>query len=233
MRFGLPHWLAFPEMTTGDWIGIVGDAIVFFALVLTVSTLIVESNRSIRREIVTALEVLHGVKDGMSQWSYLHFSTDYSGAAGDQRADVDRKLVQGGGYMQNFRVPEAPLVSLIQQPGTGLLIDGKTIEAANVALWKIGIFNQLVQQQADFNTLHLSEYADPSVDQDRHNVLAEAAARISAMIHKDGIGDASWHSIFMSALDSNIAKLDRLDRGHWRILRRPSEPLKSPTDARN
>jgi hypothetical protein len=52
-------------------------------------------------------------------------------------------------FQENFRVPTDPLVSLIMQPGEGRFVSRSTIEAANIALWRMGQFNQIVQEQTD------------------------------------------------------------------------------------
>ena len=131
------------------------------------------------------------------------------------RAQQDDDSVMGGSHCQNFRVPTEPIASLIQQSGEGWLISGETIAAANIALWKIGIFNQLVQQQTDFNAFHLAEFSHVNLDLTRRNALAQAAWRLSVTIHQYGIGDASWYRRLMTALDHNVEALEKRKLRKW------------------
>jgi|GEM_PF-3639355 len=86
-------------------------------------------------------------------------------------------------------------------PGRG------SIEAVNIALWRIDCFNQIVQQLADFNVLHAAEIADRDLPQPRREAIARAARAISTMLHLGGIGDASWYSDLKAAMEKNIDDL--------------------------
>jgi hypothetical protein len=153
----------------------------------------------------------------MSTWGDLHFGgTGYNEETARTRAQLDHDAVIHGSHSQNFRVPTEPITSLIEQSETGWLISGETIAAANVALWKVGIFNQLVQEQTDFNVLHLAEFSDMNIDTSQRHQLAEAAWKLSMSIHQHGIGDASWYRDLMGALDRNIETLEgRRVRKWW------------------
>jgi hypothetical protein len=119
-----------------------------------------------------------------------------------------------GSYYQNFRVPTEPVVSVIEQADKGW-IHRKTIEAANLALWRLGIFNQLVQQQTDFNAAHLSEFGDPSTTSAHRNTLANAAKKVSNMIHGDAIGDTRWYPNLITEIDRNIQALEQRKKRWW------------------
>ena len=89
--------------------------------------------------------------------------------------------------------------------------------AVNVALWKIGRFNQFVEQQTDFNTLHADEILDVTLPDARRQVLATAAADISYRLHRHGIGDDGWYVDLMAAIDKELVRLRGMKRRHLRF----------------
>jgi hypothetical protein len=204
-------------MTLGDVAVVCGDGLVIVGFGLTYVVYRRQRFDSEEREVVSTLALLHAVRDGMSTWGDLHFGgTGYNEETARTRAQLDHDAVIHGSHSQNFRVPTEPITSLIEQSETGWLISGETIAAANVALWKVGIFNQLVQEQTDFNVLHLAEFSDMNIDTSQRHQLAEAAWKLSMSIHQHGIGDASWYRDLMGALDRNIETLEgRRVRKWW------------------
>jgi hypothetical protein len=158
------------------------------------------------------LATLRAVRDGMIKWKAergwgdRHFGTAYSEPEAETRARQDFDAIMEKTYAQNFRVPTEPLAALIQRPDA--LITSGTVEAVNIALWRIGVFNQLVQQQTDFNARHLAEIIHSNLPDERRRDLAEAARRISVMLHRDAIGDASWYQDLKAALTANIETLE-------------------------
>jgi len=216
-------------MTEGDWIELAGDIVVFVALALTATIWVAQHSGTIRREINSTLELLRAVQDGVREWGDKYFDADYSGDNGTQRAHGDYELImQGRDPASNFRVPTESFVVLVQQPETGLLIERRTIQAANVALERIGSFNQYVQQQTDFLALHMAEIKDPSLPLEKREPIAWAAERISQMIHSDGIRNGAWYKEFFDALEENIGNLEerlrRPQRPRRVMIRRPSRP---------
>jgi hypothetical protein len=126
-------------MTEGDWIELAGDIVVFVALALTATIWVAQHSGTIRREINSTLELLRAVRDGVREWGDKYFDADYSGDNGTRRAHGDYELImQGRDPASNFRVPTESFVVLVQQPETGLLIERRTIQAANIALERIG-----------------------------------------------------------------------------------------------
>jgi hypothetical protein len=214
-------------VSTSDWIAIAGDSLVFAGLLVTLVIYLFQRNASIRREINSTLELLRAVRDGITPWGNLHFNTNYSGEVGRRRAEDDYRSVMGCWPPMNWRVPSEPLNALVQRPETGLQIEKSTIQAASIAMWKIGIFNQVVQQQTEFIALHMEEIRDEELPVKAREALARAAQRFSEMIHCDGIGDASWYSGLLAALQENIAHLEARLLRPRRILRRPSQPASS------
>jgi hypothetical protein len=201
-------------MTNGDWIASAGDLLVLVGLGLTYVVYRRQSFDSYTRQVRSAVAVLRAVRNGVSLWGDQHFGGDgYTAETAWKRAQDDYVAVKAGTYSQNFRVPVEPIVALIQQPGEGRFINRATIEAANIALWRLGSFNQLVQQQTDFNALYLSQ--GQALGDEQREELAKAARQISMMIHESAIGDAQWYRNLMRVIETNIHDLERLLPGHW------------------
>lgn len=215
-------------MTEGNWIELTGDIVVFVALALTATIWLAQHSGTIRREINSTLELLRSVRDGVREWGGKYFDADYSGENGTRRAHIDYERMMNRDPDSNFMVPTDSFVVLVQQPETGLLIERRTIQAANVALERIGSFNQYVQQQTDFLALHMAEIKDPLLPTEKLEPIAWAAERISQMIHSDGIRDGTWYREFFDALEENIrnleARLRRPQRPRRVLIRRPSRP---------
>ena len=169
-----------------------------------------------------SLDHLRGVKAALDEWYDSFFTTSYEGKAADERAEVDAKLVNKGQYMQNYVVPTAPVASLTELSGDTVPFSEKTVLAANVALSRMTVFNQLVRQQTDFNARFGVELYRLSAE-DRAPI-AEAAKRISHDIHS-AIGDKSWYDQLKIALDDNIAMLDSASRPQLNTLRSLWETL--------
>jgi hypothetical protein len=188
---------------------LLGDVLIFAGLVATGIIYYLERQAARKRDIASVLTMLKAVRDGLLQWGEVYFQNGYDEKSAVARAQQDFDLIIGKAYGQVFLVPVEPLTALIERPGEGDLVRKETIEAANVALWRIGVFNQFVHQQTDFNTRHLSEIADPSLPQTRRVVLAGSARWISTMLHMQGIGRASWYQKLKAELETNIEELQR------------------------
>jgi hypothetical protein len=153
------------------------------------------------------LALLRAVREGMKPWGGLHFSAKYDAEAATARAEADAHAIMGRGFNQNFRVPTEPLVTLISQPGEGWFVSQKTIEAANVALWRMGQFNQIIQEQTDFLGNHLPEIYNPHTNEQVRKSMADTAKRLSEIIHGTIIGTDGWYDSLVDALDDNIRQL--------------------------
>jgi hypothetical protein len=206
-------------MSTGDWIAVGGDILVLVGLLLTLVVFLMQRASSAELLRQSALAVLNATRTGIGAWGPLHFGTDYSGAFGDSRAHEDYDHVINHRYQQNFRVPTEPLATVLVRQNEGRFISAATISAVSVALWRIGQFNQSVQQQADFNARHLADIIDDSIHALRRQAIARSAETISRMIHVTAIGDGGWYSDLVAALDKNIADLSGIGRCRWWQLR--------------
>jgi hypothetical protein len=136
------------------------------------------------RDLDGALAVVRGVKRGMVErvdgdvgWAEHYFATVYTGDPGDP--ELDKRLeeawasvVERRSPMQVFPVPLAPLQLLVSSPD---LVSDETVFIANVALWRIGVFNQYVRIQEDFNARLAPEIHDPHLDEDRRKAIGHAA----------------------------------------------------------
>jgi hypothetical protein len=190
-----------------------GDAIALLAITVLWLIYEIQALASSRRDVVGARAVLVGVKHGMVEgWGELFFSTEWTAENAKRRAQADFDSIQKRTFGQVFLVPTQPIASLLASPAAGDLIRSETIEAANIALYRIGAFNQLVQKQTDFNARHLPDIVDEQLPAPRRKALAHAAYKISYMLHVDGVGTANaaggWYRKFKDAVESNITALD-------------------------
>jgi hypothetical protein len=203
-----------------DWVTVVAACITLVSLAAAFGLYFAQRADSKKRDIDAALGMLEAVRNGMPRWSDEYFANTFDATNPDQlvrlrqHAEEDRKAVLAGAYRQVFLVPTAPLVALLEQPSAGDLISKETIEAANVALWQLGIFNQLAQQQTDFNTSHAAAIASGTPAE--REPLAAASFRISYALHEKGIGAALWYRDLLGALGANIEALQARRREvHW------------------
>jgi hypothetical protein len=169
--------------------------------------------------------VHHGMVEGVTEsqpdgWGQLYFLNEYTPAAAQARAAQTYHAMMGGGFDEVFVVPTEPLAKLATATPNEGFISNATIAAANFALWRVHVFNQLVQQLTDFNTAHAAEVE--SATGARRKELANAAAALSRQLHGDGIGrswtlpDGSpgWYKALVDAIDKNMNALDTERRQH-------------------
>ena len=156
---------------------------------------------------------------GGQGWASDYFEKNWTGNDLRNRAKDDRHAVLRGSYSQVFEVPTEPLEALIQSPGAGDLIQSETIEAANIALFRIVRFNQLVRQQTEFYALHLAEIRDNTLPCRRRVAIARAAQTQSRMLHEYGIGEANkeygWYCKLKTAIGANIKSLKSKRSRRW------------------
>jgi hypothetical protein len=192
-----------------------GDALTLLGIALAV--LLWELQRLVdeRWEIDAAGALIVAVRQGLAPWGDLYFGAGYDAAAAEARGAEDFRLVMDRNYAQVFHVPTEPLEALIANPAAGGRITEATVTVANVALWQLGVFNQLVGQQTDFNAQHIAEMRDPTLPPPRREALATAASSISTMLHRHGISDALWYSALLRQLETNRLDLVRWRRRSW------------------
>jgi hypothetical protein len=89
-----------------------------------------------------------------------------------------------------------------------------------VALWQLGVFNQLVQQQTAFYGAHMAEINDENLSQSDRLALAKAATAQAYMLHGRGIGNAGandgWYRRLTNQVEKNASDLRRAARW-WRV----------------
>lgn len=171
--------------------------------------------------IVEMREPLFGVVTG---WGQIFFAQDFVGIGLLRRAAQTRRLIRQGVPDQIFLVPTEPLKRLAAaKPSSGLITE-QTVSAANFALWRVTVFNQLVAKQTAWNVAHATDIADPRTSADRRRALANAAAAISLEIHRFGVGRAwstlpgggrGWYGAFVETLSRNLADLERPQESRW------------------
>ena len=142
--------------------------------------------------------------------------TVYTDADAAARATEGMKGVHRGTFDQVFVAPIQPLELLARASPQAGFISVATVSAANVALWRLQVFNQLVTQQTLFNALHAAEITDRATSPERRSALAEAARNVSFTLHRHGIGPANapggWYRNLKEALSGDIAELERRER---------------------
>jgi hypothetical protein len=148
--------------------------------------------------------------DDAPGWGELYFSKIYTPDVHASRSEYTRERIRNRELDQVFVVPPEPLRLLATtSPGP---ISGRTVAAANTALWRVEVFNQLVLGQTMFNAGIAAELKARSTSDGRLEDLGTAAAAMSAMVHADGIGAAQapggWYRELKEAIAANIDDLE-------------------------
>ena len=170
------------------------------------------------REIESASAVLLAVKrgmvgghDGEPGWGERYFSRNWTEEEAAERARSDVNSVMERHYSQVLVVPTTPLDALIGSAFGGDLISDETLYYANVGLWHIAVFNQLVGMQDALLSQHLSEIFDEDLNVKRRYAIAEAIGSHGRMLHRRGVGEPvgpnGWYLRLSSAVDSDIDRL--------------------------
>jgi len=228
MRSALLYYLSFVSTTsssntTGDSGAFVGDLLVFAGLVIALAVYLLQRATAAEQVRQSALAILQSAKNGIDKWGGRHFAADYTKDEAAERTKLDYDQIMAHGYYQNFVVPTEPLVVVLQQSDVGSHIKTPTIEAINVALWHMNQFNQIVQQQTDFNARHSADVMGDEISDSRRVAIATAARRISRDIHAVIIGDGSWYRELIAELERNLRGLE--SRGKCRVWELWTKPL--------
>jgi hypothetical protein len=121
-----------------------------------------------------------------------------------------------GMFDQVFVVPTEPLEKLATSDAGGDLISVVTVAAANHALWRVHVFNQLVLQQTIFNAVTHSELRDAETTDARKEAIGQSARIISQVLHHYGVDGAAspggWYERLKNALAADIEKLTAMTR---------------------
>jgi hypothetical protein len=171
------------------------------------------------REIAAARSVLLAVKRGMvdgladeTGWGERYFTTNWTPERAEDAAKAAAEKVLAGGYDQVLVVPTDPLRALIASPHAGDLISEDVVYYANVGLWHLVVFNQLVEQQSQLVAQHLAEIADADTNAQRRDVIARAIGAQARMLHGRGVGEpytaSGWYRRLKDEVNRNIARLD-------------------------
>lgn len=209
-------------MTLGDALGVVSIGLVAVGFGLTWVLYRLDQAAAEDHDVEAARALLCAVRDG-TPWGNEYFQHAYDDAGADARAHHDYVSVSEGSYGEIFEVPTEPVAALLGGTAASRWIDEPTVEAASVALWHLGTFNQLVRQKSDFNRSHLLEFYDAELPKRRRELLAIAAEKQSRMLHRNGVGDTAWYHNLRRQISANIDALDatlRTRRHWWNRLRR-------------
>jgi hypothetical protein len=160
------------------------------------------------------------VNGALQGWGSVYFSRVYDVAAALQKGEEARRLVEQGAAYQVFPVPTQPFAFLATSVGAGPLISEETVSAANVALWRLAVFNHFVARQTRLNEHHAAEVVDlDHTSAERRSVLARAAEEINIGLHLEGIGAAAdeggWWTRLTAAVASDIGRLEELELQPW------------------
>src|SRR5262245_44282113 len=160
-----------------------------------------------------------GQADGAPGWARSAFAIRYDDAQVLARARVASEAVRQGLLDHVFVVPTEPLRLLATAAPQQGFISERTVAVANLALWRVDVFNQLVSAQSQFNVRHLTEIVDPSLPDDRRQLLADAAEKLSYLVHDSGIGEANapggWYRELDRTIWSDIEALERREQAPW------------------
>jgi hypothetical protein len=191
-----------------------GDLIAVAALALAWLTFRLDRAASDRGEVLAALSLLRGAREGFFRAiGDFYFAGIYTDAAAKQRAQTG-----AGGLDHVFVLPTEPIAALIadQRAVAAGLISPDTVVRATVALWQLRKINELVREQAMFNAVHAPDFVDKSIPADRRAAVVEGGVGISAFLHGKGIGDArdSWYEPLKTSVDQDLGALE--SRGGWK-----------------
>jgi hypothetical protein len=179
---------------------------------------------SVRDALARLVAVQKGMVEGegeLAGWGERYFSTVYDEDGAIKRARRTGELTSKKRAIdQVFVVPPEPLQSLAATVGSERgLISERTLVAANFALWRVHVFNQLVDQLSRFNARHVAEIKDKATTPTRRRVLARASVALSKMLHGEGIGRANaeggWYRELKSAVSENVDTLHDQQRFSW------------------
>jgi hypothetical protein len=205
-------------------------SLVAIAFVVAWLTYRVERASARRRDIAAAQAVLGAVRRGLvlgmpglgeeyQGWGRLYFARSATGATALQAGSAAQRLVESGGSYQAYRVPVAPLERLATTRAAGSLVSEETVVAANLALWRLGVFNHLVDKQTSFNVAHAVEIADGTTPTERRRAISVAAGGITTALHLDGIGRAAdeggWYRRLTDAVAADIRRLAQMRSSPW------------------
>jgi hypothetical protein len=197
---------------------VVLDLLPALALALAWATFRVNRSSGQKTALSSAQALLRAVRDGMIQgpsggpgWGELYFSKVYTLEVHGERTEETRQRIMSRHFDQVFVVPAEPLRLLATASPDP--ISPRTVAAANTALWRVEVFNQLVFAQTAFNAEIAAELTDRCTTESGREDLAEAAALLSGMVHGDGIGGANapggWYRELKDAVESNINELEQ------------------------
>jgi hypothetical protein len=201
----------------------VAGAVAVVGLVLAWLLYRLERAATRRREIDGARAVLLGVKRGMVDgfagepgWGDRYFARNWTEDQARERAVHDITELMERRYSQVLVVPTTPLHALIGSSFAGDLISEETVYLANIGLWHLDVFNQLVSQQTTMLAQHLPDVFDEETSAARRYALAEAIGSQARLLHRRGVGEPwseeGWYRRLRASVDADLERLDRLRR---------------------
>jgi len=166
-----------------------------------------------RKTALRATEkTLLAVREAVASWGKLYFEKLYDADAIEQVGRHYGRLTLKGSREQVLVVPREPIELLLMDAGRGGSLSGATLKAANYALWRIDVFNQLVIQQTELTTKYLLEIKKPFWVRPVHRLaIRRAIVDQARMLHRFGIGMANtaggWYYELERAITDDIAAI--------------------------
>jgi hypothetical protein len=203
-----------------------GDALALLSVTVAFALYRLDVLRARAGVIEAAIATLAAVQQAMvgteeePGWGSYYFKNRWTAARCVEVGKYYNGLIRDRKYEQVLVVPAEPLAALAATPVAGDLFSKETVYAANLGLWRVGVFNQLVGQQTSMIAAALPEIHDRRTRRSRRAALGAAIGAQAVMLHRDGVGEADepdgWYYRLRTALTADLERLDGLRK--WRHL---------------
>jgi len=178
-----------------------------------------------RRQVSSARAVLLGVWRGMVEghaggpgWGELYVMTNDAEGAATAAASIAQDAPPAR-YARVPVLPTAPLAALISSAHAGDLVSAETIYFANIGLWHLEVFNQLVVQQSHLVAQYDAKVFEKKLGERRRSLIARAIGSQASVSNRAGVGepfaDGSWYRQLRESLEVDIARLDAERGKRW------------------
>jgi len=192
----------------------------------------IERTATRRRDIVSARALLGGLWRGMVDgqagvpgWGELYATSNHTSNltskvtedAAATSSTPEELLLRT--CAQLLVVPTAPLGALISSPHAGDLISETTIYFANIGLWHLEVFNQLVVQRSQLLTQYQVRISEKKLGERRRSLIARTlGSQAAALQRRSVVGsstDGEWYRELKASVESDIARLDAALAKRW------------------
>jgi hypothetical protein len=144
-------------------------------------------------------------------WGAKYFVGRWTEEKAAEAGQHHREMLLERKYEQVLVVPSEPLTALVASPLAGDLVSEETIYAANLALWHIAGFNQLVLQHTWMLASALFEINRPNTAEEDLIGIATAIGAQTTLLHRRGVGEpdepGGWYRRLRTAVNADIGRL--------------------------